>query len=66
VRTAGLPATIPRHIAAADLLSATRGDKKNRAGGVRYSLPVRIGEMQAADGRWSVAVEDEALLDLLR
>lgn len=65
VRTAGLPAAIPRHVAAAELLAATRGDKKNRAGGVRYSLPRRIGEMDPADGSWSVAVEDSVVLDVL-
>jgi 3-dehydroquinate synthase len=65
VRTAGLPAAIPRHIAAAELLAATRGDKKNRAGGVRYSLPCSIGNMDSADGSWSVAVEDSVVRDVL-
>ena len=62
---ARLPSTIPAGIDPNALLAATKGDKKNRAGSVRYSLPRTIGEMESADGRWSVPVDDDDVLSVL-
>jgi len=62
---AGLPTTIPVGVDTGALLLATKGDKKNRAGSVCYSLPRAIGEMDPAEGRWSVGVSDEDVLSVL-
>lgn len=40
------------------LVELTRSDKKARGGAVRYALPWQLGEMEAANGDWSVAVAD--------
>ncbi len=63
---AGLPTTVPAGVTADALLLATKADKKNRAGAVRYSLPRAIGEMDPAEARWSVAVSDDDVLRVLR
>ncbi len=55
---AGLPTALPEGIDRTAVLSATRGDKKNREGAVRYALPRAIGEMEPAEGKWSVPVDD--------
>ena len=65
VRRAGLPDQLPRGLDAAALLQATHGDKKNRAGAVRYALPRAIGEMEAAGGAWSIPVADNEVRSLL-
>jgi 3-dehydroquinate synthase len=68
VRLAGLPAELPanRGLAADALLTATAGDKKARAGTVRYSLPRDIGVMEPGqDDRWSVTVPDHIVLQIL-
>ncbi len=66
LRAANLPAEVPRHLSAEDLLAGTRLDKKARAGGVRYALPRRIGEMDPGDGSWSTEVPDDAVTAALR
>lgn len=62
---AALPTALPHGIDMDSLLLATKGDKKNRAGSVRYSLPRAIGEMDPMEGRWSVAVSDGDVLSVL-
>ena len=62
---AGLPSHVPAGIDPNALLAATKGDKKNRAGSVRYSLPRGIGEMESAQGRWSVPISDDDVLAVL-
>ncbi|WP_310570868.1 3-dehydroquinate synthase [Gemmatimonas sp.] len=59
VESAGLPSLLPAGISLDDIITATHGDKKARAGSARYSLPRGIGEMEAAEGTWAVAVSDE-------
>ncbi|MBN2503682.1 MAG: 3-dehydroquinate synthase [Anaerolineales bacterium] len=49
----GLPTELPASIEIDDLLVAMQSDKKKRAGRVRFSLPVKIGEAV-----WGVEVED--------
>jgi 3-dehydroquinate synthase len=66
VSAAGLPSALPAGLSADALLASTYGDKKNRSGSVRYSLPRRIGEMEPSGNRWSVAVSDEIVLAVLR
>jgi len=66
VERTGLPAARPADQSPGDILSATRGDKKARAGVVEYALPARIGEMAGADRGWGVAVSDEVVLEALQ
>ena len=66
VAAAGLPIARPRSISDADVVSATHTDKKARAGRVEYALPLRIGAMTPADGRWSVPVGDDLATQALR
>ncbi|MGZ8376467.1 MAG: 3-dehydroquinate synthase [Gemmatirosa sp.] len=63
--TAGLPTGRPATLDPAAVLAATRGDKKARAGVVEYALPVRIGAMAPADGRWAVPVPDALVREVL-
>lgn len=65
VQLAGLPHRIPTALRPEALVDATKGDKKNRQGTVRYALPTEIGAMEAADGKWSVAVADQTVLEIL-
>jgi 3-dehydroquinate synthase len=62
---AGLPVERPASLSPETVLAATRLDKKARAGGVEYALPVRIGMMANAGGSWSVAAADAAVLEVL-
>lgn len=65
VRRAGLPSRPPAHLAPAALVAATHGDKKARSGAARYALPRAIGEMEPAEGRWSVSVPDTLAEEVL-
>ena len=65
IRSAGLPEKIPDEIGVDEILRATRGDKKARAGQAEYALPTRVGEMESAEGRWSVTVSDEVVRSVL-
>ena len=66
VTTAGLPSELPPGLSPDAVLAATYGDKKTRSGSVRYALPRGIGEMESAESRWSVPVNDEVVLGVLR
>ena len=61
VERAGLPSRLPASIPLDDIIAATHGDKKAREGSARYALPRSIGEMEAAEGKWSVAVSDNVV-----
>ncbi len=61
VERAGLPSRLPSGISLDDIIAATHGDKKARGGAARYSLPRGIGEMESAEGKWAVAVTDDAV-----
>lgn len=50
-----------RSVSVAALLKAAKGDKKARAGKVRYSLPARIGAMSQGEGNWSLAPDPAAV-----
>ncbi|MGE5101570.1 MAG: 3-dehydroquinate synthase [Deltaproteobacteria bacterium] len=64
VRGAGLPDVRPPAMRVDDILLATRGDKKSRAGRPEYALPDRIGHMPSAQG-WSIPVDDPIVRDVL-
>lgn len=66
LRSARLPTEVPERLGLESLLAGTRLDKKARAGGVRYALPRRIGEMEPGDGSWSVEVPDAVVMAALR
>lgn len=54
----GLPTTLPAGVDRDAVLHETHGDKKARAGAARYALPLALGEMDPAEGRWSRPVAD--------
>jgi len=56
---------VPASMRADDIVRATRGDKKARAGQAEYALPARIGAMTPAEGRWSVAVDEAVVREVL-
>ena len=65
VERAGLPSRLPASVALDDIIAATHGDKKAREGSARYALPRSIGEMEAAEGKWAVSVNDAAVKNAL-
>jgi len=57
----GLPSRPSMDVTAAELLSATRHDKKVREGQVRYALPRELGRMLPGDG--VTVIVDDATVD---
>jgi 3-dehydroquinate synthase len=62
---AELPVALPHSLDGAEVLAATRSDKKARAGKVAYSLPARIGAMAGAERGWAIPVDDAAVREVL-
>jgi 3-dehydroquinate synthase len=61
-----LPVTIPAALAAADVLTTMRSDKKVRAGKVRFALPRALGEMaRSDDGAWTVEIDESVIRDTI-
>ncbi len=65
VHEAGLPDERPHSMTVDDIVAATHGDKKARAGKAEYALPVRVGTMAAADRGWSLPIDDEVVRGVL-
>lgn len=65
LRAAGLPDVRPTQVAIDDIVAATHGDKKARAGRVEYALPSKIGAMVDAAGQWSLPVDDSFVREVL-
>jgi 3-dehydroquinate synthase len=65
VMQVGLPASLPSHISATDVVVATHGDKKARAGRAEYALPSRIGAMAGENDGWTVVVPDDVAREAL-
>ena len=63
---ARLPVARPSTMSIPDIVFATHTDKKARSGRVEYALPLRIGAMNPARGRWSVPVDDNLAAQALR
>ena len=61
----GLPLELPDGAAVADLLGAMRLDKKTRDGAVRFALPAAVGRMHTDEGRWTVAVAERIVAEVL-
>lgn len=57
-----LPLEPPDAASVDDLVQAMRGDKKARAGAIRFALPERVGAMHRdARGAWTVAVAEDGI-----
>jgi 3-dehydroquinate synthase len=65
VERAGLPWQLPPGTDLSAVVAETHGDKKARGGAARYALPRCVGEMEPAEGRWAVPVEDALVLAAL-
>lgn len=63
---AGLPVRLPDGLDRAEIVTATRTDKKSRAGQVEYALPEAIGRMGAADRGHAIAVPEADVLRTLQ
>jgi len=59
--TVGLPTRIASSFDGDAIISLTRGDKKARDRAAEYALPMRLGEMHEANGRFALPM-DEALV----
>ena len=59
LRAAGLPIALPANMTSADVIDATRADKKARGGAVEYALPSEVGEMAGADRGYAIVVPDD-------
>jgi 3-dehydroquinate synthase len=59
---AGLPVRLPENMSAAEVVSATRGDKKSRGGHVEYALPRALGEMAGSESGYAVRAPDSDVL----
>ncbi|HEY4306457.1 MAG TPA: 3-dehydroquinate synthase [Gemmatimonadaceae bacterium] len=65
VKAAALPDVIPSGLSIDEIINATRGDKKARAGRAEYALPARIGAMAGASRGWSMPVSEDLLREVL-
>ncbi len=63
---AGLPVRLPEGAAPAEVVTATRTDKKSRGGQVEYTLPEAIGTMTGADRGFGIPVPEADVLKALQ
>jgi 3-dehydroquinate synthase len=63
---AGLPVRLPEGLDHAEIVTATRTDKKSRAGKVEYALPIAVGSMAGADSGHAIAVPEADVLRTLQ
>lgn len=63
---AGLPVRLPDNADPAEIVIATRTDKKTRAGVVEYALPRALGVMSAAEDGYGTAVPEAEVLQTLQ
>jgi len=62
----GLPVAVPAGVRLDDVLAAMRGDKKARAGAVRFALPRAIGVMHGDAARgWTIGVGEDLVRGVL-
>lgn len=62
---AGLPVRLPDGVSAAEVVTATRTDKKARGGQVEFALPRALGEMAGSETRYGVRANDAEILRAL-
>lgn len=65
VEAAGFDRRRPASMSPDQIVAATYGDKKARAGRVEYALPSRVGAMAGASSGWSIPVGDELVRSVL-
>ena len=63
---AGLPVRLPESVNAAEVVTATRTDKKTRAGQVEYALPEGLGMMAGASSGFGIPVPEAEVLRALQ
>jgi 3-dehydroquinate synthase len=64
LQTLGLPTQVPRGLTPTAILASMERDKKNRGGGIRFSLPAGVGRMPDRE-RWTTAVPEALILPAL-
>jgi 3-dehydroquinate synthase len=62
---AGLPVKLPDGVSSAEVVTATRTDKKSRGGHVEFALPRSLGEMAGSETKYGVRVNDAETLRAL-
>ena len=62
----GLPVNIDASFDTDAILALTRGDKKSLGGVARYALPLRMGEMNEADGRFALSIDEALVAEAIR
>ena len=62
---AGLPVRLPEGVSPAEVVTATRTDKKARGGHVEYALPRALGEMAGRESGYGIRVPDADTLRAL-
>lgn len=62
---AGLPVRLPDGVSPAEVVTATRTDKKARAGQVEYALPRALGEMAGSDTGYGIRASEADVLRTL-
>jgi len=62
---AGLPVKLPDGVSPAEVVTATRTDKKSRGGHVEFALPRALGEMAGSETKYGVRVNDADTLRAL-
>lgn len=62
---AGLPVRLPDGVSPAEIVGATRTDKKSRGGHVEYALPRALGEMAGSESGYAVRPTDADVLRAL-
>ncbi len=65
LRAAGLPTSVPKSMASAAILVATRSDKKAQAGTVEYALRPRLARWPGAGSGYGIPAPDAIVLDAL-
>ena len=63
---AGLAVRLPEGLDLAEVVTATRTDKKSRAGNVEYALPASVGSMAGGDSGHAIAVPEAEVLKTLQ
>jgi 3-dehydroquinate synthase len=62
---ANLPVRLPDGVSPAEVVAATRTDKKSRGGKVEYALPRALGEMSGAEAGYGTAATDAEVVRAL-
>jgi 3-dehydroquinate synthetase len=61
----GLPIKIPEFMRNEDIMKITTTDKKAKNGRARYTLPLRLGEMNPFEGAYVTYVDNDIVIAAL-